>query len=66
MTGRVFVSGGSGYIAGELMRLLLAQGWQVHTSIRNPARADELRTLLNVERDTAARIIDVLLMKNAG
>ena len=28
--------------------------------------ADELRTLLNVERDTAARIIDVLLMKNAG
>jgi tellurite resistance protein len=28
--------------------------------------ADELRTLLNVERDTAVRIVDVLLMKNAG
>lgn len=28
--------------------------------------ADELRTLLNVERDTAARIVDVLLVKNAG
>ena len=27
---------------------------------------DELRTLLNVERDTTGRIIDVLLVKNAG
>ncbi len=28
--------------------------------------ADQLRTLLNVDRDTAARIIDVLQVKNAG
>jgi tellurite resistance protein len=28
--------------------------------------ADELRTLLNVERDRAAKIVDVLLVKNAG
>lgn len=28
--------------------------------------ADELRTLLNVERDAAMRIIDVLLTKNGG
>jgi tellurite resistance protein len=28
--------------------------------------ANELRTLLNVEPDTATRIVDVLLVKNAG
>ncbi len=28
--------------------------------------ADELRTLLNVERERAATIVDVLLIKNAG
>ena len=38
MTGTVFVSGGSGYIAGWLIRLLVAQGWIVHTSVRDLAR----------------------------
>ena len=35
-------------------------------SAKEEAFVDELRTLLNVERDAAARIIDVLLVKNAG
>ena len=35
-------------------------------SPKEEAFVDELRTLLNVERDAAARIIDVLLVKNAG
>ena len=35
-------------------------------SPKEEAFVEELRTLLNVERDTAGRIIDVLLVKNAG
>jgi len=35
-------------------------------SPKEEAFVDELRTLLNVERDLAGRIIDVLLVKNAG
>ena len=35
-------------------------------SPKEEAFVDELRTLLNVERDAAGRIIDVLLGKNAG
>ena len=38
MAGKIFVSGGSGYIAGFLIRQLIAEGWQVNTSIRNLAR----------------------------
>jgi len=46
MAGTVFVSGGSGYIAGELIRQLLAQGWTVHTSVRSLAREAALREQL--------------------
>ena len=43
--------------------LMLSDG---RLSPKEEGFADELRTLLSVEPDTAARIIDVLLMKNAG
>ncbi|MFC0588972.1 NAD-dependent epimerase/dehydratase family protein [Novosphingobium aquiterrae] len=46
MTGTVFVSGGSGYIAGETIRQLLARGWAVHTSVRSLSREAELRAQL--------------------
>ena len=46
MAGTVFVSGGSGYIAGETIRQLLANDWTVHTSVRNLAREAELRLQL--------------------
>lgn len=49
MTGKVFVSGGSGYIAGFLIRQLVAEGWQVHTSIRNLAREADVRAWLGVD-----------------
>jgi hypothetical protein len=35
-------------------------------SPKEEAFVDELRALLNVQRETAARIIDVLVVKNAG
>ncbi|WP_353226974.1 NAD-dependent epimerase/dehydratase family protein [Novosphingobium sp.] len=46
MTGTVLVSGGSGYIAGFVIKQLLAEGWQVRTTVRNPAREAGLRALL--------------------
>ena len=49
MAGQVFVSGGSGYIAGFLIRQLVAEGWQVNTTIRNLAREADVRGWLNVD-----------------
>ena len=65
MAGTVFVSGGSGYIAGWLIRLLVAQGWQVRTSVRDIAREAELRRLLAVD-DAQLRVFAADLMHDAG
>ena len=43
MAGTVLVTGGSGYIAGETIRQLLARGWSVHTTVRSLSREAELR-----------------------
>lgn len=51
MAGTAFVSGGSGYIAGFLIRQLIENSWTVHTSIRNLAREGEVRGWLNVDND---------------
>ncbi|RZL35589.1 MAG: NAD-dependent epimerase/dehydratase family protein [Rubrivivax sp.] len=47
-TPRILVTGGSGYIAGVLIRQLLAAGWQVNTTLRDLAREPALRRLLGV------------------
>jgi dihydroflavonol-4-reductase len=49
MAATVFVSGGSGYIAGFLIRQLAGLGWTVHTSVRDLAREPALRQLLGVD-----------------
>ncbi|MGO9481183.1 MAG: SDR family oxidoreductase [Candidatus Kryptoniota bacterium] len=49
MAGTILVSGGSGYIAGFLIRQLVNEGWVVHTTVRNLARESEVRRLINVE-----------------
>lgn len=49
MTGIVFVSGGSGYIAGFVIRQLVEQGWSVQTTIRNLGRESEVRAALGVD-----------------
>lgn len=65
MPGTVMVSGGSGYIAGEVIRQLLAKGWTVHTTVRNLAREAELRPQLG---DTPDRLkfFAADLMSDAG
>jgi dihydroflavonol-4-reductase len=51
MTGTVLVSGGSGYIAGYIIRQLVGDGWNVHTTIRNLAKEAAVRALLAVDNN---------------
>ena len=49
MAGTVLVSGGSGYIAGFLIRQLIAEGWVVRSTIRSLAKERDVRKLLAVD-----------------
>ena len=49
MTRTVLVSGGSGYIAGFLIRQLVTEGWTVHTTVRSLAKESTVRQLLAVD-----------------
>ena len=40
MAGTILVSGGTGYIGGEVIEQLLAKGYTVHTTVRNKARSE--------------------------
>ena len=40
MTGTVLVTGGTGYIAGELIDQLLAKGWCVRTTVRSKRKSE--------------------------
>lgn len=47
MAGTAFVTGGSGYIAGFLIRQLIDKGWTVHATVRSLTREPEVRGWLN-------------------
>lgn len=51
MAGTALVTGGSGYIAGFLIRQLIENGWTVHTTVRSLKREPEVRGWLNVDQD---------------
>ena len=42
MAGTALVTGGSGYIAGFLIRQLIDNGWTIHTTVRNLKREPEV------------------------
>lgn len=65
MASKVFVSGGSGYIAGFLIRQLIAEGWTVHTSIRDLAREAGVRASLAVD-DSKLKFFAADLTGDAG
>ena len=65
MADKVFVSGGSGYIAGFLIRQLMQQGWSVHTSVRDLAREPALRKLLAVD-NSRLTVFAADLTRDAG
>jgi dihydroflavonol-4-reductase len=46
--GTVLVTGASGYIAGFVIKALVAQGWTVRGTLRSMARASEVRTTLGL------------------
>jgi dihydroflavonol-4-reductase len=49
MTGTILVTGGSGYIAGFLIRQLIGEGWIVRTTIRSLDKAASVRKILAVD-----------------
>lgn len=65
MAETVLVSGGSGYIAGFLIRQLVAEGWTVHTTVRSLAREADVRKLLAVD-DARLKFFTADLMHDAG
>jgi dihydroflavonol-4-reductase len=65
MAGTVLVTGGSGYIGGYVIRQLVAEGWTVHTTIRNLAREAEVRKALGVD-DSKVKFFAAELLSDAG
>jgi dihydroflavonol-4-reductase len=61
----VLVSGGSGYIAGYLIRQLVAEGWTVHTTVRSLEREGAVRKLLAVD-DSRLKFFAADLNADAG
>lgn len=65
MAGNVLVTGGSGYIAGYLIRQLATEGWTINTTIRSLAREAEVRGTLGVP-DAQLRFFAADLTADAG
>ena len=65
MTDCVLVSGGSGYIAGFLIRQLVAEGWMVHTTVRSLDKESAVRQVLNVD-NSRLRFFAADLTSDAG
>jgi nucleoside-diphosphate-sugar epimerase len=65
MNPTVLVSGGSGYIAGFVIRQLVAEGWQVRTTVRSLAREAAVRQLLAVD-DSRLQFFAADLNADAG
>ena len=61
----VLVTGGSGYIAGFLIRQLIAQGWTVHATLRSLAGEAALRQRLAVDNQRL-KLFAADLMADAG
>jgi dihydroflavonol-4-reductase len=60
MTESVLVTGGSGFVAGYVIRELLKRGFRVRATLRNPARAGAVREKLVVDGDLSFAAADLL------
>ena len=65
MTDTVLVTGGSGYIAGFLIRQLVAEGWTVRATVRSLDKEAATRKLLAVD-DSRLTFFAADLMSDAG
>ncbi|WP_341712729.1 NAD-dependent epimerase/dehydratase family protein [Erythrobacter sp.] len=67
MASTVLVTGGTGYIAGELIRQLLAKGWTVHATVRNKAKSEaRLRERMGSPGEDRLKVFEAELMSDAG
>ena len=67
MAGTVLVTGGTGYIAGELIKQLLAKGWTVHATVRSKVKSERvLRDRLGNPGEARLKIFEAELMDDAG
>ncbi|WP_298333252.1 NAD-dependent epimerase/dehydratase family protein [uncultured Erythrobacter sp.] len=67
MAKTVLVTGGTGYIAGELIRQLLARDWTVHTTVRNKGKSEEmLRKRLGNPPQDKVKVFEAELMSDDG
>ena len=67
MAGTVLVTGGTGYIAGEIVKQLLAKGWTVHTTVRDKAKSEAgLRQRFGDPAPERFRVYEAELMSDAG
>ena len=65
MAGKVLVTGGSGFIAGYLIRQLADAGWTIHTTVRSLAKEAAVRQVLGVP-ETQLKVFAADLMDDAG
>lgn len=66
MAGTVLVTGGTGYIAGEVIDQLLAKGWTVRTTVRSKAKSEpKLRARWPGAGERLA-VFEAELMSDAG
>ena len=65
MAGTILVTGGSGDIAGYLIRQLAAEGWTIHTTVRSLKREAEVRAWLGVP-EASLRFFAADLMGDSG
>lgn len=65
MAGTILVTGGSGFIAGYLIRQLAAEGWTINATIRSLAKEDKVRALIGVP-EAQLRFFAADLTNDAG
>lgn len=66
MAGTVLVTGGTGYIGGELIDQLLAQGWTVHTTVRSKAKSEPKLLARWPKAGDRLRVFEAELTDDAG
>jgi nucleoside-diphosphate-sugar epimerase len=52
----VLVTGGSGYMASWIIKMLLAEGISVNTTVRDPSNTDKTRHLSSLEKESGAKL----------
>lgn len=66
MGGTVLVTGGTGYIAGEVIDQLLAHGWMVRTTVRSKAKSEPKLRARWPEAGERLSVLEVELMSDTG